>query len=73
MYKYLKILAVLAIGAMFFTSCKSVRSYQKQYLNDHHMAQGGLTLEKLEEEGVSFREGAAGGTSAKTGGGCGCN
>jgi hypothetical protein len=73
MYKLLKILILTVLCGTFFTRCTSVKSYQKQYLNDHQMAQGGLTLEKLEEEGTSFREGAAGGTSAKTGGGCGCN
>lgn len=54
-------------------SCKTVKSYQKQYLNDHAMQQGAFPIEKSENEGTTYREGAAGGDMGKSGGGCGCN
>lgn len=55
------------------TSCKTVKEYQKNKLNDAEMA---LTNRKVERSELSFqgyREGASGANSGKSGGGCGCN
>lgn len=73
MYKPHKLYLVAAAGILLLTHCTSVKSYQNQYLNDHYMQPNAVGLEQLETEGVSFREGASGGDSGKTGGGCGCN
>jgi hypothetical protein len=50
-----------------------VKAYQRQYVSDYSMQTGTTSIEKLESEGFSFREGASGGETGKTGGGCGCN
>jgi hypothetical protein len=60
-------------GALFFTSCTTVKPSDKAYLNDGEML---LTIRKLEKLELSFqlyREGSAGATGGKSGGGCGCN
>ena len=63
----------LLLTAGFATSCRSVKPYQKQYLNDHYMQTNALPVEKLESEADSYREGMMGGMDGKSGGGCGCN
>jgi len=70
-YKTLKIFSAL----LFLTAsgCKSVKEYQKVYLNDSEME---LSMRKVQQEENSFqlyREGASGGNGGKSGGGCGCN
>ena len=70
-YKILKIFSAL----LFLTAsgCKSVKEYQKVYLNDSEME---LSMRKVQQEENSFqlyREGASGGNGGKSGGGCGCN
>ena len=68
-YKY-----ILPLSALIsLCSCSTVKSYQKQFLNDHYMQQGPMAVEKLESEATSYREGASGGETGRTGGGCGCN
>ena len=54
-------------------SCQTVKPYQSQYINDSQMEQGPLSIEKSENEGLNYREGASGGEGGKIGGGCGCN
>jgi hypothetical protein len=56
-----------------FTSCVSVKEYQKSKLNDSEMALSGRKVEKNELNFQSYREGASGANGGKTGGGCGCN
>ena len=56
-----------------FSSCVSVKEYQKSRLNDSEMT---LSNRKVEKEELNFqviKEGAAGANSGKSGGGCGCN
>lgn len=55
------------------TACTSVKEYQKNRLNDSEMALGNRKVEKTELSFQSYREGASGANSGKTGGGCGCN
>lgn len=69
----LLLLAGLATSSILYTSCQSVKPYQKQYLNDHYMQTNALPVEKLESEADSYREGMIGGMDGKSGGGCGCN
>ena len=64
-------LAFILINA--FYSCKPLKNYQLVYQNDSQMQPAQMRIEKLESEGISFREGASGGEGGHTGGGCGCN
>ena len=65
----------VAIFAMatFFISCKPVKEYQKNKLNDSEMNLSNRKLQKTEMNFQSYREGASGANGGKTGGGCGCN
>lgn len=69
--------AMIAIAAMFFvsifSSCETVKEYQKNKLNDSEMALGNRKIQKTESSFQSYREGASGANGGKTGGGCGCN
>lgn len=56
-----------------FSSCTSVKEYQKGRLNDSEMVLGNRKIEKTELNFLSYREGASGANAGKTGGGCGCN
>jgi thioredoxin-related protein len=56
-----------------FTSCETVKEYQKNRLNDSEMALNARKVEKNEMNFQSYKEGAAGANGGKTGGGCGCN
>jgi hypothetical protein len=66
--------AILLIAfALFFSSCKTVKEYQKSKLNDAEMSLSSRKVEKTELSFQSYREGASGANGGKTGGGCGCN
>ena len=60
-------------ACMSFASCKTVKEYQKNKLNDSEMTLGNRKVEKTELSFQSYREGASGANAGKTGGGCGCN
>ena len=59
--------------AFVFASCTTVKEYQKNKLNDSEMSLGNRKAEKSELNFQSYREGASGANSGKSGGGCGCN
>jgi Domain of unknown function (DUF4266) len=61
------------IAAIMFSSCATVKEYQKNRLNDSEMTLGNRKVEKNELNAQSYREGASGANAGKTGGGCGCN
>jgi len=54
-------------------SCKTVKEYQKNRINDSEMILGSKKSEKTEMSFQTYREGASGANGGKTGGGCGCN
>lgn len=54
-------------------SCSSVRPYQRVYLNDFEMRSGKAGSRAFEQYVFTIREGASGGGTAKSSGGCGCN
>jgi hypothetical protein len=56
-----------------FTSCETVKEYQKNRLNDAEMVLNARRVEKNELNFQSYKEGASGANGGKTGGGCGCN
>jgi len=66
-------ISMVFLALISFTSCSTVKEYQKMYINDSEMQ---LSLRKTEIPEMHFmlyREGASGGNGGKTGGGCGCN
>ena len=66
--------AFIAIMAVFtISSCTTVKSYQKNKLNDAEMTLSNRKVEKTEMSFQSYREGASGANAGKSGGGCGCN
>ena len=66
-------IAALAIITGLATSCKSVKEYQKNKINDSEMSLSNRKVEKTEMSFQSYREGASGANAGKSGGGCGCN
>jgi hypothetical protein len=69
----LSLAALLIIFSSVFFSCKPVKEYQKQYLNDSEMELSSRGTQKFESNFHSYREAASGANGGKTGGGCGCN
>ena len=69
---YLTRLLAITILAFFF-SCKTVKPYQRVFLNDEAMQTGKRAGEIFTGSVHSNREAAMGGGSGKTSGGCGCN
>ena len=59
--------------ALQLTSCTSVKEYQKGKINDSEMVLSNRKIEKTQLSFQSYREGASGANSGKSGGGCGCN
>jgi hypothetical protein len=66
-------LGSITVALSFFCSCKPVKEYQKNKLNDAEMTLSNRKLQKTELNAQSYREGASGANGSKTGGGCGCN
>jgi hypothetical protein len=66
-------IAVLSITILSFTSCTSVKEYQKNKLNDSEMALSNRKVEKSEMSFQNYREASSGANGGKNGGGCGCN
>ena len=64
---------LVAMALAFFGSCKPVKEYQKNKLNDAEMSLSNRKLQKTELNFQSYREGASGANGSKAGGGCGCN
>jgi hypothetical protein len=74
MKKYPIVPAITAIVCIaLFGSCRTVKEYQKNKLNDSEMVLGNRKIEKTELNFQSYREGASGANAGKSGGGCGCN
>lgn len=71
--KNLVLLCCIAFAGVLFTSCTSVKEYQKGKINDSEMVLSNRKIEKTELSFQSYREGASGANAGKSGGGCGCN
>lgn len=67
--KYIILLAV----ALLFSSCVSVKEYEKVNLNDPDMNLSQKKIDRFETSYQVYREAAAGANGGKAGGGCGCN
>lgn len=61
------------VASLVFTSCQTVKEYQKNKLNDAEMTLSSRKVEKTELSFQTYREGASGANGGKVGGGCGCN
>jgi hypothetical protein len=68
----LKLLFLLTLTGIF-SSCSTVKPYQKNKLNDAEMSLSSRKVEKFEQNFQLYREGASGANGGKSGGGCGCN
>lgn len=64
---------LLLISVVCLASCAEVKEYQKQKINDSEMVLSNRKIEKTQLNFQSYREGASGANSGKSGGGCGCN
>lgn len=64
---------IVLLFAVVTASCQPVKPYQRIYLNDSAMKNGNQGAGLSEENIQAYREGAMGGGSSKTSGGCGCN
>lgn len=73
LFRPLFLLGTIVCMLALATSCKSVKEYQKNKLNDAEMSLSNRKVEKTELNFQSYREGASGANGGKTGGGCGCN
>jgi len=73
MRKLLFTTAAIGIAVLCFTSCTSVKEYQKNKLNDSEMQLSSRKVQKFEMNFQAYREGASGANGGKTSGGCGCN
>ncbi|MHB1178657.1 MAG: DUF4266 domain-containing protein [Daejeonella sp.] len=71
--KNLICLWICIITAISFTSCTTVKEYQKNKLNDAEMELAARKIQKTEMSFQNYREGASGVNGGKNGGGCGCN
>lgn len=67
------VLCCIALSSILLISCDSVKEYQKGKINDSEMVLSNRKIEKTELSFQSYREGASGANSGKSGGGCGCN
>lgn len=63
----------LALMIVSFTSCETVKEYQKNKLNDTEMELSARKTQQFEQNFQVYREGASGANGGKAGGGCGCN
>lgn len=68
-----KSIFIAALFACAFSSCSSVKQYQKMQLNDSEMELSSRKVQKFEQNFQLYREGSAGANGGKSGGGCGCN
>lgn len=68
-----KITTIVLFLCLAVASCSPVKEYQKAKLNDSEMVLSNRKIEKTELNFQSYREGASGANSGKSGGGCGCN
>ena len=66
-------ITLLIVAYSILAGCESVKPYQRVYVNDYEMKPGQPGSRGFEEQVQAYREGASGGGSSKTSGGCGCN
>jgi hypothetical protein len=73
MRKKFSSILLLFLLPILFTTCTSVKAYQKNRINDSEMRLSARKVEKSEMSFQNYREASSGANGGKTGGGCGCN
>jgi len=68
-----KSVCLILTASGLFSSCTSVKGYEKMYVNDPSMKLEANKLDFFETNFQTYREGASGSNGGKVGGGCGCN
>ena len=68
-----RIIILMGILAIAFSSCTVVKEYDKVRLNDPDMVLASKKMDRFNMNFQSYREAASGANGGKTGGGCGCN
>ena len=68
----MRLIAILMLF-LFFSSCTTVKEYEKVNLNDPDMSLSQKKVNRFETSYQVYREAAAGANGGKAGGGCGCN
>lgn len=71
--KILKGLPFALIAGLLFSSCVTVKEFQKNKINDSEMELSMRKVEKGDNYFQAITEGASGADGGKVGGGCGCN
>lgn len=64
---------LIGLGLWTLSSCTTIKPYQRAYLEDRDMSFQHNAPERFEQSVHTYREGAAGGGTGKSSGGCGCN
>lgn len=64
---------VIVILILLFSSCSTIKEYEKVNLNDPDMSLSQKKIDRFETSYQVYREAAAGANGGKSGGGCGCN
>lgn len=73
MRKFKILTGFVLVACGLFSSCVSVKAYQKNKINDADMVLSARKVQKFEQSFQLYREGASGANGGKSGGGCGCN
>mgnify|MGYP000430432563 CR=1 FL=1 len=73
MKKYIIQIFIGGLVGCCLVGCVSIKEYQKMYLNDKDMQLSEDKIKSFENSFQTYREGASGANSGKSGGGCGCN
>lgn len=68
-----KLILLILVSCACLTACSTVKSYQKNRLNDTDMELSARKSQRFEQGFQLYREGASGANGGKSGGGCGCN
>lgn len=69
-YKFTLFFSFLCI---ILSSCTSLKSYERVYVNDPDMQMGGSSATSFEKYTQTIREGSVTADGQKGSGGCGCN
>jgi len=64
---------ILFVYILAFSSCSTVKPYQRVFLNDPEMQMGSNSGKAFENYVLNIREGSIVPGSKKASGGCGCN
>ncbi|MFT4800985.1 MAG: hypothetical protein ACI93N_000750 [Flavobacteriaceae bacterium] len=67
-----KMIMITMLTIFLGSSCKTIKLYERVYVNDKDMQNGSDKLKDFENNFENYREGSSGANGGKSGGGCGC-